>query len=48
MTEIFNFVSGENCETIDYPKNVQVFQGHPEIFIAKGSHGNWGAPGEGF
>ena len=55
VSNIFNFVSGENYEITDgvefeveYPKTVGLLDGHPEIFVSNGSHGNWGAPGEGF
>ena len=53
VTGLFDFISGENIEItdgvdfeVDYPKQVGVFEGHPEIFVSNGSHGNWGAPGE--
>ena len=52
-TGLFDFISGENIEItdgvdfeVDYPKHVGMFEGHPEIFVSNGSHGNWGAPGE--
>ena len=31
---------------VDYPQQVLMVDGHPELFVSNGSHGNWGAPGE--
>ena len=31
---------------VDYPEQVLMVDGHPELFVSNGSHGNWGAPGE--
>ena len=52
-TGIFDFISGEDLPVtdgvefkVDYPKNVGMVDGHPEIFVSNGSHGNWGAPGK--
>jgi len=51
-TGIFDFISGETIEVtdgldfeVDYPKQVLTVDGHPELFVSNGSHGNWGAPG---
>ena len=50
----FDFVSGESLDVagvdfpVNYPDTVNTINGHPEIFVSNGSHGNWGAPGEGF
>lgn len=51
-TETFEFLSGEDIEITDgislpveYPPTVQTINGHPEIFVSNGSHGNWAAPG---
>ena len=50
---IFDFISGETIEVtdgldfeVDYPQQVLMVDGHPELFVSNGSHGNWGAPGE--
>ena len=52
-TGIFDFISGETIEVtdgldfeVDYPQQVLMVDGHPELFVSNGSHGNWGAPGE--
>ena len=52
-TGIFDFISGENITTpvgldfeVIYPPQVLMVDGHPELFVSNGSHGNWGAPGE--
>ena len=52
-TGIFDFISGENITTpvgldfeVEYPPQVLMVDGHPELFVSNGSHGNWGAPGE--
>lgn len=52
QTETFFFVSGENFGItgdielpVDYPDTVFTVDGHPEIFVSNGSHGNWASPG---
>ncbi len=51
-TGVFDFLSGEDLDLgddvhfqVDYPQSVNLINGHPEIFVSNGSHGNWGAPG---
>ena len=31
---------------VTYPEEVLTIDGHPELFISNGSHGNWGSPGK--
>ena len=52
-TETFEFLSGENLTITDgismpvvYPETVNTINGHPEIFVSNGSHGNWATPGK--
>ena len=48
----YDFLSGESLDVlgidfnVEYPEIVNSIEGHPEIFIANGSHGNWGQPGK--
>lgn len=51
-TQTFNFLSGEDLDLsddihfeIEYSQTVNTIDGHPEIFVSNGSHGNWGSPG---
>lgn len=52
-TRNYDFLSGESLDVlgidfnVEYPEIVSSsIEGHPEIFIANGSHGNWGQPGK--
>lgn len=51
QTETFFIVSGEDHVIgdihlpVDYPDTVFTVDGHPEIFVSNGSHGNWASPG---
>ena len=54
-SETFFFVSGEQLEIsdgvavdVEYPETVYTIEGHPELFVSNGSHGNWAAPGTSF
>ena len=48
----FDFVSGESLDVagvdfpVNYPDTVNTINGHPEIFVSNGSHGNWGSAGK--
>ena len=48
----FDFVSGESLDVagvdfpVKYPDTVNTINGHPEIFVSNGSHGNWGSAGK--
>ena len=51
-TSNFDFVSGEKYDVagvdfpVEYPDTVNTINGHPEIFVSNGSHGNWGSAGK--
>ena len=52
VTRNFDFVSGESLDVagvefpVKYPDTVNTINGHPEIFVSNGSHGNWGSAGK--